>query len=368
MKLFLLIVGGVVVGLFLFLVLAFQLIKWKLKRAFGDLGQAFEQFAKGMASMPTLRLKLEPAGETPANNPAEIAETRELLLAAGFRDAGRFLPNGNASIIMDLFYQDGEHLLAVAYDISDSPCRLDIAARFEDGRSHFFSNVKHDGLDKPEWCRYDRQPDASNADLIDAALDGMPDGGRVAYTPDQLPSEIEQSYEREMVWRVRRGGYTDDEIRRSVEASGNEATEQNMEMSKGMLQGALKNAIEVELREAFLKTTSLSAARWEAVEDRLAILHPMTDAEALAEHLGDLYPPVDDETEIDEDGEDEDDRRYEQNKATAEKLLQTHTPAETFTKLAEGTPRFSELEHLGQVLEPVPADFFALPPYADPDE
>ncbi|MEM8875655.1 MAG: hypothetical protein AAGD32_15525 [Planctomycetota bacterium] len=365
MQTFLIVTAAVVFGLFLFLWLAVWYIKRKFKKLFGELGDALKGLAAGLGSTPQLRMNLEPAGDSPAHHPAEIAETTELLAARGYADAGRFLPNGSPAVVMHLFWNGERNLAAVAYDTQQNPPQIDVAASFEDGRYHFASNVSHDGHDKPPNYTYERQPDWTNEQLLDAADGIVPDDGRVIHAPDRLPQFIKDCYEAEMIWRANRGGYTDQEIRRSIEASGNEVTSQAMEMSKAALNGALSGGIETELRENFLQGSELSAARWEKIEDRFALIHPMTNADDLARCLHDLYPEEEPE---DEDDEDDTPDLWDRLQTEAEAMLANHSPVEAFMRLARQAPRFAELEHLGHIEDPVPAEAYALPEQDDGED
>ena len=359
---FLIVVAAIIVGLPLALLLAVVVLKWyighKLKDFGGSIEKAIEQMAAmAGATMPGMKIELKPAEQTPWHHPAEIAEASDLLTGKGFVEVDRYLVNGSNAIIMGLYHHPADHIEVALYDTKENPPKMDVSASYEDGERYiFYTNIKHDGLDKPPYTSYERLQEMSNSELLEAALAGLPGEGRDPIDPATMVDEIKKVYEREQLWRVNRGGYTEQEIINTLKSAGEVVTKDTIESSMEAMNESLADELDDLLREDFLKTVDMPASEWEEIEDRFISVHPLSRPYQMVIDLTRLYP------------EDEQDRAEKKLEKEIKKRLETETPIEVFAALAQGTPREAELKKLGETSEPVRAVYYATPPYEDEEE
>jgi hypothetical protein len=152
-----------------------------------------------------------------------------------------------------------------------------------------------------------------------------------------------------MDWRNSRGGPTEEEIRRELAATGTAATdEQVAEVRRLQLEQAISN-LQLVLGERFLAETTLSAARWEEVEDRLTYIFDLLPGATLAEYAFNVA------------GSDEE----EPDDFSLPPDLAGLPSREAFARLNERLPAKRRFEKIAEMTEPVPTDVYVAPEYAD---
>ena len=366
MKIVLLTALGVLLGLFLFLVAAYILIKWKLKKLFGGLGEAFKSYAAGMSSMPQYRLKLTDATDTPLHHPESMAELTNELSGIGFVEAGTYSADEDSPVLIRGMVLEAESIIAAMYDMPDQGPFLDLVRDTESGTHFMATSTPTNSLDKPPWTRSEVCPGAGAAELHDALKRMELDGPLREVSTASFKETFEQAYAREMDWRVDRGGYTDEEVSRMTDAAvatteegQDEITDTTLSMIRIALEGTLRSGLEAALHEAFLEQTDLSASEWERVEDRVEIVHKLSDANALTGLLVQLdnSPKIEDEDEA----EAEQDNRYEVLKSRVEEELKFHEPIEVFARLAPEQPNYVQLKKLAHLESPSACDIYVMP-------
>lgn len=354
---FLLVAAGVFVGLLLFLLVAIWIIKRKLKSALGEFGDAIKAMGGLSEGAFNLRMRLQPAADLSWHHPAEIASLTDSLSDHGFQQVGLYTANDNLSLPLGLFCNQAQKLIAVVYDTPDKVAGIDVAAFYHNNDTQaFFTNVKAGGcVDKPPSATYHRHPELSHVALLEAALAGLPAEGRDPVEGESAPQMIEDFYYHEQLWRVNRGGYTEDEVRRTIAASGEDATPEHIVMSRRLMQSGLSSNVAEELHKQLLEQATLSASEYDDIQYRIAVVHPMTDADEIASNLIRLIAETDNE---DEDAEDD---LYDKLEAKAQSMLESSTPIEVFTRMAQDMPRGSELKQICELHTPIPAVFYVLP-------
>lgn len=119
--------------------------------------------------------------------------------------------------------------LDVAGTVIEGSLPLDVcvslSSRYEDGTEFCYSSAKLAGvLDQPPYKTLVEVHEDDVALLVEEFLAERPTKPVVPCPAGQFAAWGEESHRREMDWRIDRGGLTEDEIRRVVEAQGGEAT------------------------------------------------------------------------------------------------------------------------------------------------
>lgn len=375
MKIVLLTALGVLLGLVLFLVVGFLLIKWKLKKLFGGLGDAFKGLSAGMSTLPQYRMKLTDAPGKPLYHPEPMAELTNELAALGFQEAGTYSAGEDSPILIRGMVHEADRILAAIYDLPDQGPMMDLVRDTESGTHLMATSTTTQNLDRARWCRAEIYPGGGVEVLLSVLKQMDTQGPFQKVAVSAFKDVFEQAYAREMDWRVDRGGFTDDEVQRmagaAATATGDEASgmnEQTLGLIRGAMHGALCGSLEQELREAFLDQTEMSAAQWDRVEDRIEMVHNLSDAATLTGLLGQLdqEPVVVDDMD-DEDCEAEEDNRYEALNRRVEEELAFGKPAEVFAKLAAQQPLYGEMKKLAHMDRPSTCDVYLMPEQPDHD-
>lgn len=358
MQTFLQAAAGVIIGLSILILVLLWWLKRKLSRWAGTLGAAITGGMQAAATMPRFRLHLKPYDLNLQTGHAEQLATRiAALRSMGFTDVGRFMHEEGGLVLHGLVHET-QHVFAVLYDVFGKGVLLDLASNTEDGRHFVCTNTPDNHLDKPDWNHTTRLPDAAAPELLDRLLVERPTGNLVPARLDNWQQVLESTYNREMDWRVARGGYTDEEIARL--RAPMDAMSDNIELSDDMVrqmtQGALASSLENELREAYLQNCGLSAAAWERIEHRLRIVHPLTDAQTLTWML----------VQLDQRQGSRDQGPFEELKARVAEALRIDSPMAVFERFYPLQPDGAQVEKLASLTTPAMADVYVMPD--DPDD
>ncbi len=375
MKTILLASLGVLLGLVLFVWLAWLWIKRRLKKFGQAIGEAFASAAQ----MPGLNLHLESLDADHERHSSELVTgLGEQLIARGFITAGRYAADPAEQSLVETFVHLEDRLLGLIYDPKDGPPFVELAAVQTDGQCWFANNGHVRRLDKPDWyhVRWDLEADIDQLLALFASFAPADVGQRVSVSPAQVKDLIQTAHRREALWRINRGGYREEEVRAMIlQGGGTEPIEDGtFKTIRSSMSGAIASELEDELRESYLRGSNLSAAAWEEVSDRLQIIHPMTDAETMAFALYNLEAEVeattdtaDSESENSEieDGEDWD-TKHESLCQELQKQILVKGAILTFAEASAPNspfqwPRSSELRHVASLRGPCPAEVYILP-------
>jgi hypothetical protein len=104
-------------------------------------------------------------------------------------------------------------------------------------------------------------------------------------TAGEFRERFEKAYADEMDWRNARGGVTEEEIRAIALASGEHVDPETVARLREVKAAEALTGLDEALRERFVRETTLTAAEWEGVRDRLVFVHDRLPAEAGASIL-----------------------------------------------------------------------------------
>lgn len=367
MKIFLIVAAAIFCGLMLFLIAGYLFIRWKLRSLMSNLTDALGGLAGAfgaMGSLPPYRLELESV-EEPPHNPEALAEAEDYLRSQGFESAGRFQMPGSAEIMITVLAAAEQDAVALLYDVKDKGVRADIAAEYVDDRHVLFTSNPEDHLEKPDNHVVHRLKERGVEELYQAFLAERPDDPRRPVTVATAVDVLKASYDAEMAWRARRGGYTDEEIRLTIQSSSpdEQPDESTFEMVKSMMNGVISQGLEEDLREAFLEQSPLSAAEWDRVQDRLVVIHPMTTAEDMTGHLGSLldWPEEDDDAEDIDDDEDDEPDEYDRLNERVEQAFESSGPFDVFQEVAPNLPQFAKVQKIEGIKTEIRSNFYIFP-------
>lgn len=352
MSLFLQILGALCLGavvLLVLLILGWRLMLWGFRK---KLLEAVEPFQYSHVP-PRLHLGRRPQLEW--KDPATAQQQADALRAIGFTDAGFFVPHELPYLRLHALVKPDDSAWAVLYEHDKAGVWLDFFSRYADGTGVTYTTAPMGSeVEPPPGSTKVTEPGADPADLYRRFLAERRPEDLEPVSADAFTWTFEQAYARSMDWRNSRGGPTEEEIRRTLETSGKQVTDEEVAAVRAaQLEQALEG-LEVALRERFLATTRLSAAEWEAVEDRLVFIHDLLPEERVALVF---YGA--------QGGDDEDDEDVPE----IPRALRGLPARRLFARLNETAPPDRRFEKLDELSEPLPADVYASPETAElPDE
>lgn len=326
---------GVLCCLLLLLVFAgVLLVRYKLRRLFTTLHNATEAWQPVPA-----RLHLERQDTEQWQDRARVEEQLAPLRAAGFEDAGHFLAPQLQGLRLQGLVSSRHRLFAAVYEHPSAGVFTDLVARYADGTTLTYGNLANTPeLDQRPGHGKVRCPGAAPGEMLERIMAERPDRPVTEVSPGEFAGFFERAYADEMDWRNSRGGPTAEEVRAVARASGEQVSEEVLEMTRHQLAMQALGGLEEGIRERFLASGAISEAEWDEVEHRVLVVHDrltMAHAEELLEEEGETP-----ETAV----------------PTAGK-----TPREWFAARVARLPADRTYRLLGRVTEPVPADLYLAP-------
>jgi len=347
MQLFLQIIGGLCLGVVVLVFLLFLAAKLFRRKLLKALEAVAEQT---LASYVPPRIRLE-AKDSLEWKDAEkvrglVAEIRDL----GFEEAGLFTAAEIPALRIHALIQPREYVFGVVYEHDQAGAWIDLVTGYDDqgGDTHSTGLMGH-GLETRPGTRTVYATDAAPSELYRRHLAERRTEGILRVTEADFQKHLEEAYARSMDWRNSRGGSTEEEIRRELAALGEEATdEQIAQVRELQLQQAI-SGLEVALAERFLAETTMSAARWEAVEDRLTYIFDLLPGSTLAEYAFNVAGSDDEEPD----------------EFSLPPDLAGLPSRQAFAQLNARLPAKRRFEKIAEMTEPVPTDVYVSPEYVD---
>ena len=333
MTLVLQIVAGVIVGGLLLIVLGYLAIRfflWRLKRnlksSLGDLGNLGDLL--GGAQMITVDVDLDPADLDDLDDDAKarVADFERLGFVRGpvFHAAA-------AETYLATFADEARRCWAVVNQSAIGGVHCDVVGRHADGRWVTHMTLKDLGLKPPPGILKTRVPGATPADLVERHLRERPEGEYRPTPVAGIETALRDAVRDEGLLRAWRGGIDEDEVGKTARAVGEDADDGMAAVTSLIARGQAAGVLDNAFRGAFQEQTSMSVAEWEQVEDRLLVVHPLSDNDELA-------------TALFEDDADADDTR------DADDLLgHGETKVRRFAETNAALPPDRRLRHLGPV-------------------
>jgi len=342
------------------LVVLFLVLKLVLRRVVGNviagkIRDAMAQAGAGAAA-PPVRISLVPCDTSDWEHAAQAQEATDQLLAVGFQDAGQYSVAEVPGLCVRGLCQPEESVWAAVYDHPAAGVWTDCVIRYEDDTALTVGNAPTGGqMVSPPWSTKINDPSADAATLYQKALDAAVDKPRKPVAPEQFAEVFTGAYAREMDWRNLRGGATEEEIRRVAADDGNEYDADVIEGVQDLQRRQAAAGVTVMLTERFTEQHPLS----EEEQGHLLVVHDQLDRGMLLEALDDALIDADIDLLFDEDGEGCLDDRL------PEDLNEAGSLRATFAQLNETLPEGVRLEKIGELSEPIPADFYLGPAWRE---
>ncbi len=354
MKEFFAIIGIFVCMIVIILLLCGLFVIWKVRRAFSGLADQLSDMQMPLA-MPA-RIHAQRRENLTWNNEEIVNKLLQPLWKLGFEDAGFYEIAEMPGVKVRALARPSETLWAVVYEHPQAGVWMDYVTRYiektPDGDDIIGSLTTSNA---PQGEELEHQP---NHDKIYVSALGAEalyqrhlamrrsDVEWHPVVPQNFQTEFEQAYAREMDWRYARGGVSEDELRAIAAKSGVEMTDDNIKMLRDANEAQAAVALTDAVRERFLEQTSMPAAEWERLRDRLLIVHDRLSAEQVYAEF--------DTWAFDKDKDDETNTHYPNNL----------TPRQGFEYLNSTLPVPRRFERLAEVDEPVPAHIWRVPDVA----
>lgn len=380
MQLFLQIVGGAFVALVLFVIVAYFLIRWKLRSWLKSLGDLIAQGLGG--GVPPFRVKLtkrseldDPEDEWVQDEHVKAFESlTEQFESLGFKRMEDYLIPEIVTQMRVLL--DGDQATAaVVYCHPVIGVWSDVTRRYPDKTSWTFSSTKYHGMDVPPYVTQKFFADESVDEIVTKFRAEAPEAGMMPITKEEFPAMFEKAYAREMDWRMERGGATEEEIRRIAEMNGDECTDDTVRQIQTQWRTAIHAFVTDKALKRYRKEAELNSFEWDHMQSYGVVIHERMQGEQLLQvYDEEYYPDILGETDDDdEDAAEMQEQRQKWNRRIDEldQALTRGTPQQVFRDMIElqngsGSTR-SKWEYKSSVTEPVAADIWTRT-YEEEDE
>lgn len=371
MQLFLQIVGGAFVALVLFVLVAYFVIRWKLRSWLKSLGDLISQGLGG--GVPPFRVKLTRRSELddPDEEWVQDEHVKEFdSLSAQFQGLGftkleEYLIEEIATQMRVYLDSDGS-TVGIVYNHPAIGVWCDVYRKYQDNTSWTFGSTKYHGMDIPPYAVQKFFPDQSVEEIVTQFRAEAPDTNMVTITPEAFPALFEKAYAREMDWRMERGGTTEEEIRRIAEMNGDECTDETVRQIQLQWRTAIHHFVSDKALKRYRKEAELNSFEWDHLQSYGVVIHERMQGEQLLQVYDEEYYPdlLGESEEDDEDAADMRDQRQKWNQRIAElnQALTQGTPQQVFRDMIElgnGSGGVKSVwEYKLSVSEPVAADIW----------
>lgn len=353
MKTFLIALLGTLFAIALVVATVWWLIKRWLRKVFSPLAEALESFVP-----EPLRVSLKPTKHFELSNKPLFEQQCADLEALGFERIGTYATEDIPGLTMAAFTLQSKHAYGVVYDLHRQPVWTDLVTSYEDGRACTYSNLKETGADQPPWTTAVKLPEKPVAEVFQAFLQGRPQGTMTPTPAADFVRVFEESYARQMDWRIARG-VDEGEIRRVAKAANAEATEEELQLAIIARRAQRDGQIDEAVRKDYLRTSKVSAIEWEEIESRILVVHDTMVTDNVARQLLAAHGFVNDGEEGSE---------ASRKLSEIEERLKGGPVRGIFAALAAQTPAGRECRKVWNTDKPVAADIWVMPPFPEDDE
>ncbi|WP_144972548.1 hypothetical protein [Bremerella volcania] len=381
MELFLQIVGGVFVGLILFVVVAFLLIRWKLRSWLKSLGDLISQGLAG--GVPPFRVKLTKRSElddpedewVQGDHRKQFDSLSEQFESLGFTRLEDYVIQEIATPMRVLLDGD-QSTVGVVYSHPVIGVWCDVVRRYQDGTGWTFGGTKYHGMDVPPFSTHKFFPDEPVEQIVARFREDAPATDMTTITAEEFPTYFEKAYAREMDWRIERGGTTEEEIRRIAEMNGEQCTDETVRQIQLQWRTAIHQFMSDRALKRYRKEADLNSFEWDHLQSYGVVIHERMHGEQLLQVFDEEYYPDILNMEDDEDDEDAAEMRKQREKwnqriSELEDALSRGTPQQVFRDMIElqngSESQQSKWEFQTSITEPIAADIWTRT-YEDDEE
>jgi hypothetical protein len=354
MNSFFAIIGITVCILGLLILLGILFVVWKVRKAVSGFAEQISEMQMPIA-LPA-RIHAQRREKLVWDDEGTANELLQPLWKLGFEDAGFFEIAEMPGVKVRGLARPSETLWAVLYEHPQAGVWMDFVTRYADGETTIGSLTTSNA---PQGDELEHRPQHDK--IYDKSLDteGLYQRHLAArrtdvqwqpVVPQNFQAEFERAYADEMDWRHARGGVTESEIRAIALKTGQEVTDDSIKLLRQANEAQAASALSDAVREKFLEQTSMPAAEWERLRDRLIIVHDRLSADTVS---GEFQAwAFDEETEADDEGEE------------AIKYPEHLTARQGFEYLNSTLPAPRRFEKIAELNEPVPAEIWRVPDIA----
>lgn len=324
------------------------LLRRKLSRALANLAGRLEE--AGATELPH-RLHLRRHQQVEWLNPEPVEALTGAIRSLGFLEVGTFVPEELTQIRLKALVHVEDRAYATVYEHAQAGVWVDFVSEYEDGRTVTYTAAPQgEEIEHPPTSTKVFAREADPTELYQRFVTERAEGGLKPVSAAGFVSAFQDGYARDMDWRNSRGGNSEEEIRRSLTASGSEYSEAEVrEIREQSLQRAVEG-LDLALEERFQQQTRMSVAEWEARRERLVFVFDLLPPRMLKERAENwLGAEEDDETE-DLPG------------------TQGLPARAAFAAYNQTLPVEHRFEKLGELTDPVPADVYAAPEVEEEEE
>ncbi len=185
------------------------------------IGYLIFRFIMNLYRKPVLEINLTPVEDAKWSERGKVADLTDWFLRNGFESAGVYECWEMPGVIISGFILPSEQTMGVIYEHPIAGIYVDICVEYADGGSLTVSNA-------PMGHNMEHMPQQEKSYYKDAKIDElyryfrneMRDSGRKTITKEEFASNFEDSYRKEMKWRMDRGGPTSSEVMRIAQEMG----------------------------------------------------------------------------------------------------------------------------------------------------
>jgi len=335
MQLFLQFLGGACLAVGILVVGAFLWMRWQLRKMI-KLASAMG----GSAAPIRVQLISDPDGDWA--DAERVSERVRQFEALGFRYVGTY----RIDLVPDFRMVALVHSDEPAYGtVTENPMTgvfSEVVQLAEDGRNLTITTMKSMGdAPTPPTKTLVRLTKASVGDLFAEVRMRRLSGSLKDHSLQNFVTHFEDAYHAEMRWQYEEGGLRNANAREVENLTGVAIDRETGEYLRTLHPTHWPEEIEDRLREKFLKSTSMSAAEWDQVQDYVAFIHDQMD-------FDDIVDAVIDAADTDDAFTEDWDRLKGQN------------PRETYRNILTDMGMMDRVELLACMDDPVPCDVYRL--------
>jgi hypothetical protein len=179
------------------------------------------RFLRNLMSRPIPEINLSPVDEPKWRDREKITDLIYSFQQKGFESAGDYECLEIPSLIISGFVHPSEQMAGVIYDHPLRGIWVDIFVQYNDGGSLTVSNAPsgHELDHMPQQTKLYCKGSSVN-ELFEKMLTERKEAGRITITKEKFVPNFTAQYQKEMRWRLDRGGPTYMEVRKVAEEMG----------------------------------------------------------------------------------------------------------------------------------------------------
>ena len=295
--------------------------------------------------VPRIHLEVDAQPEWMSREPAGHIVRR--LAKADFASGRAYTIPEMPSVRLTAMFHAKTGVTAAVYEHDQVGVWVDLGLGYEDGEEITVSNVPTGGeMDhRPEVVKV-TMPGASLDDLAAEMRKHLKKKPRVMLNDETFARFFEESYAKDMEWRMERGGVTEEEIRRVAASSGMELTDEQMAMACSEIKSREIFRWHKDCLGTFRRITTLSVYEYTSYLENgdFFVLADRFDPEAFLRYLEDRFELSDEHLP-----------KYREIAA------KTGSPRDLLERINRTLVPDKRARQIGSVVEPMEAEIWFMP-------